>query len=276
MFLKQSYLLICLLTIPVLLNAQALSEPSIKVNTVSVDSFDTETLHLQFDLLVNNPNGMDINVKKLRYRFSLELQSILEGEIEKKISLPARQESHLMFPLEIRLADVLDKVEKMADKDTLIYGIEGDITPSGLLSAFKIPFESAGYIPNPRLPDITVQSFAVTGVSFTAVDLQVTLGIRNPNSFDFKVSQLEYDLAVNGQLLHHDTLDQAAEVKARTFSNVALAASLDSADILDSIDLLLGAAPVKVAINGWAHLDTPVGVIVVPITIEHEMVISNP
>jgi LEA14-like dessication related protein len=259
-----------------LLNAQALSEPSIKVNTVSVDSFDTETLHLQFDLLVNNPNGMDINVKKLRYRFSLELQSILEGEIEKKISLPARQESHLMFPLEIRLADVLDKVEKMADKDTLIYGIEGDITPSGLLSAFKIPFESAGYIPNPRLPDITVQSFAVTGVSFTAVDLQVTLGIRNPNSFDFKVSQLEYDLAVNGQLLHHDTLDQAAEVKARTFSNVALAASLDSADILDSIDLLLGAAPVKVAINGWAHLDTPVGVIVVPITIEHEMVISNP
>jgi LEA14-like dessication related protein len=261
---------------PALLQAQKLSEPAIKVNTVSVDSFDTETLHLQFDLLVNNPNGMDINVKKLRYRFTLELQSILEGEIEKKISLPAKQESHLAFPLVIRIADVLDKVEKMADKDTLIYGIEGDITPSGLLSAFKIPFESAGYIPNPRLPDITVQSFAVTGVSFTAVDLQVKLGIRNPNSFDFKVSQLEYDLAVNGKPLHHDVLDQVAEVKARSFSEVALTASLETANLLDSIDLLLGSAPVRVSINGWAHLDTSVGVIVVPVTIEHELVINNP
>jgi LEA14-like dessication related protein len=276
MFLKRLVLLVCVWTIPALLQAQKLSEPSIKVNTVSVDSFDTETLHLQFDLLVNNTNSMDINVKKLRYRFSLELQTILEGEIEKQISLPAKQESHLVFPLVVRVADVMDKVEKMADKDTLIYGIEGEITPSGLLSAFKIPFESAGYIPNPRLPDITVESCSVTGVSFTAVDLVVKMGIRNNNSFNFKVSQLEYDLAVNGRLLHHDILEQVAEVKARTFSEVELTASLDPANLLDSIDLLLGADPVKVSVSGWAHLDTPVGVIVVPITVEHELVIHNP
>ncbi len=276
MFFRRFVLLIGLLAGPALLQAQKLSEPSIIVNTVSVDSFDTETLHLQFDLLVNNPNSMDINVKKMRYRFSLELQTILEGEVEQKISLPAKQESHLQLPLLIRLPDVLDKVEQMADKDTLIYGISGDITPSGLLSAFKIPFESAGYIPNPRLPEISLQSCTVTGVSFTHVDLQVTLAIRNINSFDFKVSQLEYDLAVNGKALHHEVVQQVAEVKARALSEVALAASLETANLLDSIDLLLGAAPVRVSVNGWAHLDTPMGVIVVPLTIEHELVINNP
>jgi len=269
-------LLACLLTGPALLQAQMLSEPSIRVNSVSVDSFDTEALHLQFDLLVNNPNSVDINVKKLRYRFSLELQPILEGEVEQKISLPAKQESHLLLPLRIGVADVLDKVEQMADKDTLIYGISGDITPSGLLSAFKIPFESAGYIPNPRLPEISLQSCNVTGVSFSHVDLQVKLLIRNINSFDFKVSQLEYDLAVNGKPLHHDVVQHVAEVKARTSAEVELTASLETANLLDSIDLLLGAAPVRVSVSGWAHLDTPVGLIVVPVTIEHELVINNP
>jgi len=264
------------LVFPAAVLSQMLSEPSIKVNSVSVDSFDTETLHLQFDLLVNNPNSMDINVKKMRYRFSLELQPILEGEVDQKITLPAKQESHLHLPLLIRVPEVLDKVEQMADKDTLIYGISGDITPSGLLSAFKIPFESAGYIPNPRLPEIQLQSCNVTGVSFTHVDLQVTLAIRNMNSFDFKVSQLEYDLAVNGKLLHHDVVQQVVEVKARAFSEAALTASLETANLLDSIDLLLGAAPVRVSVSGWAHLDTPVGVIVVPVTIEHELVINNP
>lgn len=276
MSLKRFMILAGLVTGPALLQAQMLSEPVIRVHTVSVDSFDTETLHLQFDLLVTNPNTMDISVKKLRYRFSLELQTILEGELEQKISLPGKQESHLVFPLIVRVEEVMDKVEKLADKDTLIYGISGDITPAGLMSAFKIPFESAGYIPNPRLPDLSLQSCHVTGVSFTNVDLQVKLAIRNINSFDFKVSQLEYDLAVNGKPLHHDVVQHVVEVKARTSSEVALTASLETANLLDSIDLLLGAAPVRVSVNGWAHLDTPVGVIVVPVTIEHELVINNP
>lgn len=251
--------------------ARMIDDLSIDIQSVTVDSITSTELYLQTNLKVYNPNNADLDANSMSYRFSLELQPIASGELCQKITLPAKKESFIKFPVKIRSAEATDKIEKLATKDTLIYGLSGEITPSGLFSFISIPYETAGYIPNLRMPTIELAAATVTGISLTSVDLAVTLSINNVNSFAFVVKKLEYELFIDAQRVKEETLLNPLTAAAKSETAVTLPIALDPLAALDVVDQALSGEPINIRLQGWAEVETPLGIIRLPVSVDDKV-----
>ncbi len=255
--------------------AQIFNDLSIDVQSVTVDSMTGDELALQVQLKIFNPNKTELNANAMSYKFSLELQPIASGQINRKISLPAQKTTLVQFPVILRPDEITEKLEKLANKDTLIYGLSGEITPSGLFSVFTIPYETAGYIPNLRQPNIELTDVQATEVSFVSVELAIKLSIDNINSFAFVVDKLEYELAINGKRLKEETVQNPLTAAAKSKTVLTLPISLEPLTALDIVDEALSGEAVNVLLQGWAEVETPLGTIRLPIRVEDRIRIAK-
>lgn len=78
----------------------------------------------------------------------------------------------------------------------------------------KIPFAASRSVRVPRLPTVVVEELDGARYSAEEVQLNLRLGIRNPNPFPLKLSGLTWQVAVAGKALDSGTLAQSDSVEA--------------------------------------------------------------
>lgn len=246
---------------------QLVQPPNVKVENVAVADFSFEDVTLDFTLLVQNPNAFGVALEGYRYSFAVQGKEFLSADEDRRMDIGASGVSTVQIPLKLNFQKVYQLMAETESLDSLSYQLTGSFRPGGILSAFNIPFNRSGSLPNVRIPDISFTGLTVDRMSFTGVDLRVGLSLFNKNSFGFDIGKLNYDIALAGNSVAKGLTQKLASVPAKGAAEISLPISLNFAGALGSLTSLrslLNGEEVSCSILGDAELKTPFGLLELP------------
>jgi LEA14-like dessication related protein len=192
----------------------AFRRPTLTLVQVSVASLDFDGATLALDYRVENPNGFGLQVGRLQYWLQLEGRMVTRGEVPGGLKVPAAGAAPVRFTVRLPFAEVPRLVELVRAAEPVRYtvgGVVGVDTPVGIVD---LPISHTGSVDLPRVPDFRVASVAVRMASLTEVEVAVKLDVANPNPFPLPGGELEYAVALGGEVVAATEAGEVIEVPA--------------------------------------------------------------
>jgi LEA14-like dessication related protein len=199
---KRSLLVLLALSLVTLTGCASLKKlfkkPRVTFKTARLSSASLSDATVDVVYQVDNPNTFGLSLAKVDYAFFVEGKQVVAGTPRKGIQLKARDSSELVFPANVRFADIAPVVETFLTKDVATFKVQGSVgidTPVGILS---FPLEREGTFEIPKIPDVHFESPRIANLSVTGATVEFPLTITNRNSFPLPVAGLAGDLKVAG------------------------------------------------------------------------------
>jgi LEA14-like dessication related protein len=173
-------------------------KPSITFKTARLSSASLSDATVDVIYEVRNPNTFGLSLAKVDYAFFVEGKQVVAGAPRKGIQLKPRGSSELVFPANVRFADIVPAVETFLTKDVANFKVQGSVgidTPVGILS---FPLEKEGTFEVPKLPNVQFESPRISNVSLSGATVEFPLTVTNRNSFPLPVAGIVGDLKVAG------------------------------------------------------------------------------
>ncbi|MDZ7317547.1 MAG: LEA type 2 family protein [candidate division KSB1 bacterium] len=205
-----------------------IQEPQLDVQNVRFTGMSFETLDLAFDIKIKNPNALAVNLAGFDYDFQINDASFLKGQQNQPISVQAMGESAVEIPLTLTFKDLYSTFQSLKNQDSSAYKLVGGLSFNlPVLGATRIPISKSGKLPNLKLPEVKIGALKLNKLSFSGADLELKLDVVNPNTFNFLLSKLNYDFAVNGKTWVKGLTQNAMQVKEKGESTIAIPISLN-------------------------------------------------
>lgn len=200
----------------------AFKKPTLTLKQVSVASIDFDGATLAFDYQVENPNGFGLKVGKLQYWLELERRVVTRGEAPGGLALPASGTAPVRFTARLPFAEVprlLELTRSAAPVHYTVGGVVGVDTPLGLVD---LPISHAGTVDLPRVPEFKVASVSVRMSSLTELVVDLTVDVANANPFPLPGGELQYAVAVGGEVVASAEAGQVIAVPARGHGKLSI------------------------------------------------------
>lgn len=176
----------------------AFKKPTLTFKTARLSSASLSDATVDLVYEVNNPNSFGLDLASVDYSFFVEGKQVVAGKPKKGLSLKKNGKSELVFPANVKFADIAPVVETFLNKDKAAYKAEGSVgikTPIGVLN---FPLSKEGAFEVPKIPQVSFQSPRIKGISGTSATIEFPLEIKNRNSFPLPVAGITGALKVGG------------------------------------------------------------------------------
>lgn len=173
-------------------------KPRVTFKTARLSSASLSDATVDVIYQVDNPNSFGLSLAKVDYAFFVEGKQVVAGAPRKGIQLKARDSSNLVFPANVRFADIVPVVETFLNKDAATFKVQGSVgidTPVGVIS---FPLEKEGTFEIPKLPNVQFESPRITNISLSGATVEFPLTVTNRNSFPLPIAGIAGDLKVAG------------------------------------------------------------------------------
>ncbi|XXF78770.1 LEA type 2 family protein [Myxococcaceae bacterium GXIMD 01537] len=159
-------------------------------------SLSDATVNLVYE--VDNPNGFGLSLASVDYAFSVEGKQVVAGTPRNGLQLKANGKSELVFPANVKFADLVPVVETFLTKDQARFKAQGAIgikTPVGVI---RLPLEKEGTFDVPKIPSVKIESPRITNLNLTGATVEFPLTVTNRNGFPLPVGGIVGALKVAG------------------------------------------------------------------------------
>lgn len=199
---KRSFLVLLALSLITLTGCATLKKlfkkPRLTFKTARLSSASLSDATVDVVYQVDNPNSFGLSLAKVDYAFFVEGKQVVAGAPRKGIQLKARDSSELVFPANVRFADIVPAVETFLTKDVANFKVQGSVgidTPVGIIS---FPLEKEGTFEVPKIPNVQLESPRISNVSLSGATVEFPLTVTNRNSFPLPIAGIVGDLKVAG------------------------------------------------------------------------------
>ncbi len=176
------------------------SRPKVSVADQRLTHLDFQRVNLAFDIQVDNPNPIGIQLAGLDYDLKLAGQSFATGNQGKQMQLKASGSSKFELPLSMSFQEIYQGISKLKGKDEVPYELStGLMIDVPLLGKLRYPVTTSGTLPLPKLPKVSLKTLTLESLSFSGANLALKLQVDNPNGFGVALDRLQYDFTVNGK-----------------------------------------------------------------------------
>jgi|GEM_PF-1982395 len=243
------------LLLSLLLSSCAMVKKHVRKPTVDYQDYKLTSVSLQdasvdFHLKLNNPNPVRIPIKNISYTLRLHNKNLLQGKIKPKTDIPANGSTQLTIPARINYQDVIGGIKGLLDQHAISYELKGDID----LGLIKLPYNTAGTIPLPRLPEIKLDNIKLASVNLSGIELKLKLRAKNRNNFPIKIDKLGFDLKLSQQALVRAETSQTDTLKANTDTPLELKLKLGFSQVQKVLSQLKAGGEMPVSLNGVFNL----------------------
>ena len=118
----------------------AVKEPKITFDSVKVRDPKKEGATAVIALNVQNPNGFEIVVDRLKYSLELDGKSISSSELHKVATIAAKATTKVEVPVPFRYDQVFSSIMDLLGKGSAPYKVKGDAS----VGPFTLPFDHTG------------------------------------------------------------------------------------------------------------------------------------
>ena len=214
--------------------------PKAKVKSVRVDRADFQSARLLFDIELENPNPINLNLQGISYGLKINDHPFFNGNLAKQSRLKASASSTVTTPVDIQFADLLASVQSLRGQNAFNYSFDGgfEIALPGL-GMTTIPVSYQGEFPILRPPTVKSISVKQESLDFTGADLILSISVHNPNNFTFDLRGLDYRFQVNQATWAKGKVRESISMNAQDEGIVEIPMSLNFLQLGTSIYRLL-------------------------------------
>ncbi|NOQ97403.1 MAG: hypothetical protein GQ561_04490 [Calditrichae bacterium] len=205
---KKSLLLILILVIfqiILLLHCSTLKElasiqkPTVTLDHVQVTGLTFDDISLKFDIAIDNPNQLSVNLAGFDYDFLLNDQSFIQGQQSDELSIQAQSRSIVELPVDLVFKDIYKSYQNLKNLDSTDYQLKvGLLFDLPVLGQTKIPVSMKGRFPLIKIPTLAIESLHLTNLNLFSANLQLNIRLDNPNSMSLLLNKINYKFKVNG------------------------------------------------------------------------------
>jgi LEA14-like dessication related protein len=203
-------------------------KPDLNVKDVRITGLDLTKVDLAFDVQIDNPNSLSATLAGFDYDFLLNEESFLKGKQDKEMVIEAKGESIMEVPLSLNFQDLYNTYQKLKDHDstayTMNFGLDFNLPVLGLT---HVPVSHSGYLPLIKIPSLSVKYLRLNKLNLTGANLELQLGVNNPNAFSFLLQNFKYNFAVNGQTWAEGLSQKKMSIDEKGESTISIPVSLN-------------------------------------------------
>ncbi|MEO1170903.1 MAG: LEA type 2 family protein [Myxococcota bacterium] len=175
----------------------AFKKPTLTYKDVELRDLSLGGVTMDFVFELNNPNGVGIKLASLDYQLDFEGKKFVAGETEQAIEVAANGSSEVRLPLSVEFEKLAESVMALLSaKEQIAYRLAtgfGVNTPIGLV---RIPAETDGDLPLPKLPKIRMGKVEMDDIGFTGTTVRFSVEVQNRSSFPIGIKGLNYSLSL--------------------------------------------------------------------------------
>lgn len=237
--------------------ANSIQKPELSVDDVRVTGFNFNQMELTYDIKIENPNPVAVQMLSYDYNLDINENSFINGDQTKKMSIDASGESIFEVPMTINFQDLYRTVKGVANKDQSSYRFLSHLSfDLPVLGATEIPVKKQGNIPMLKLPELSVRNVNIDNVSLNGADINLKLNFNNPNGFGLNVNQLNYNLMVNGNQWAVGKALQDVNIKQNGITELNIPISLNIGQIgMSAYRMLSGGESLDYKLKGNFKFD---------------------
>lgn len=240
-------LFVSLIAVLIILNCSAVNKvinsiqrPNVTVDKVRVSGLSLDDIDLMFDLKVNNPNGIGINLAGFDYDFLLSGNSFVKGNQNKGLEIAANGESTVQLPITLAFANIYRAYSNLKDHDSADYEIRmGFAFNLPVVGDVRVPVSHKGMLPMVKIPTFKVHSLRMEHLSLSGADLKLQIAVDNPNAFSLKLDEMDYQFAVNGKSWISGQSQNVVQLNQKSLGIIDIPISLNFLEVGQSVYQLL-------------------------------------
>jgi LEA14-like dessication related protein len=126
--------------------------PTVTPRSARVTNVSLQGVDIAADLIVYNPNDIDLSVKKVTAKVTLDKKyDVGEFTESKPVLLPAKKKTIVKMPVQVRWADVMGLADLATSNRDIEYLIDGDAEVGGDVLRVNVPFTITGTVTHAEL-----------------------------------------------------------------------------------------------------------------------------
>lgn len=229
-----------------------IQKPKLSIDDVSVTRLSLSDIELTFDVQVENPNPMAVTFNDYAYDFKLNEQTFVSGNQSSQTEVAASSSSIIKVPVQFGYRELFNTFQSLRERDETNYSLLINTwVQVPILGRLELPLRKDGTFPVVKVPKISLENLSLKSLSLTKADLVVDLNIQNPNGFDLNVSDLDYQLDLNGVSPISGTIDRSLELTQNSASTIQLPVSLNLLDLGSAVrDILINRENISFSFSG--------------------------
>lgn len=211
-------------------------------------SLSDATVDLVYEL--NNPNPLGLSLASVSYSFFVEGKQVVAGTPAKGLNIAANGKSELVFPANVKFADIAPVVTTFLNKDTAQYKAQGSVgfnTPIGVIS---FPLEHEGTFEVPKIPQVQFDSPRISNVTLQGATVEFPLTVKNRNSFPLPVAGITGALKVAGASVGNLNTGNLGLLEAGTTKQITLPLTINFLSAASAAAALRSGGNAQVKLDG--------------------------
>jgi LEA14-like dessication related protein len=237
-------------------DAADVREPDVRFQNMSVQQITFDGVTLLFDFEVTNPNRFSVSAEQYSYEFFINDESFIRGLQEEPLRIERESTDLIQVPVSLTFSEVYRTFGSVLRQDRLSYQLTTEVEfDLAVVGRQRVPVETSGHIPLPRMPRVDFGDINVKELSFSGADVEVSFRVRNPNPFSIAVSQVDYLLKVNGREWLDSTLDEEIRVEGSESREVRIPLRLSTTQLGSAMmDIMSGNSTFQYDLTGSAEI----------------------
>ncbi len=176
----------------------SIEKPDVRISKTKLTGLSFDQADLVFDIEINNPNPISISLAGFDYNLLLNNSSFLKGDQNRQMEIKANDIATIQLPLSLLYENIYRTYQSLKNEDNITYSLKTGLSfDLPVLGTVRIPVSTSGDIPTLKLPAISLQSIKLKRLTLTGAELDLAIGINNPNSWGLIINTLQYGLTIN-------------------------------------------------------------------------------
>lgn len=231
---------------------QGVQKPVLSVTDMRVTGFDFREVEMTFDVTVDNPNAVELQMEAYDYSLAIDGKRFVSGHQNRQSRIEASGESTFRVPVTLNFKEVYSAAESLAESDEAGYSFDSSFTfdlPG--LGSTEVAVQKEGEIPMLRMPVVRIASLQINEMSLSGADLSLILEFENGNGFGLLINSFDYSLNVDGSRWAEGSTLEGVSVSGNDTAQLEIPLKLDFMEIGISVyRMLSGSDSVPYELSG--------------------------
>lgn len=239
-----------------------IQKPVVSLVDYRVSELTLSGAELTFDVQVDNPNPLAIDLTSYSYGFEVEDHSFLNGNQTTNTQIDAHGSQIIQVPIHISYSQLFESIKTIASKDEVTYSFGAEIAVHvPILGEVSIPVKQTGTLPVVQMPQIIPKSFKVTNLTFSKADMELTINVKNPNTFGISLDQLNYNLVLNGLSSLTGQLPETVQIQRKSEQEINIPISINLLQLgINAYRTIADGNPIEYTLNGTAQIGSDLSI----------------
>ncbi|MEQ9090834.1 MAG: LEA type 2 family protein [Balneola sp.] len=236
----------------------SIKKPDLSVNDVRISDASLSDLELTFDIEVDNPNAVAVNLTSYNYDFLISDRTFVSGDQALSTEILSSNKSIVQIPVRFTYDELFKTFSDIRNQDETKYELKSVIgVDLPILGFTEIPLEKSGEIPVIKTPKVSLSRLSVKNLSFTKADLELILNIDNPNAFGISLSDTEYTISLNGLESISGKSLNPIKIEEKESGTISVPVSLNFIQLgRSAYNLITGDQPLEYTISGNSDVES--------------------